>query len=143
MNKFKGESLMNKRLLMICFAIGMLMLASIACEASASTANITSATLTADPATGTEVTSFTPDQTFYVSVVLANAPDTTKVKAVWYTVDDAGAATKIAEKEIVGSGSPINFNATNNAGPWPEGKYRVEIYLNDKVNKTIDFTVAQ
>jgi outer membrane usher protein FimD/PapC len=63
------------------------------------------------------------------------------VKAVWYTVDDAGTATKIAEKEIVGSGSPITFNAANNAGPWPAGKYRVEIYLNDAVNKTIDFSV--
>ena len=132
---------MNKRLLMIGFAIGILLLASIACEASASTASITSATLTADPASGAETTTFTPDQTFYVSVVLANAPDSTKVKAVWSSVDDAGAATKLAEKEIVGSGSPINFNAANNAGPWPAGKYRVEIYLNDTLNKTIDFSV--
>ena len=134
---------MNKRLLMIGLAIGMLMLASIACEASASTANITSITLTADPASGVETTTFTPDQTFYATVVLANAPDSTKVKAVWYQVDEAGAAAKLAEKEIVGSGSPINFNATNNAGPWPAGNYRVEIYLNDKVNKTIDFSVAE
>ncbi len=134
---------MNKRFLMIGFAIGMLLLSSIACEASASTANITSVTLTADPASGAETTSFTPDQTFYATVVLANAPDSTKVKAIWYSVDEAGAATKLADKEIVGSGSPINFNAANNAGPWPTGNYRVEIYLNDTVNKTIDFSVAE
>ena len=132
---------MNKRFLMIGLAIGMLVLASLACDASVSTAAISSVTLTADTTTGVATTTFTPDQTFYVTVVLANAPDTTKVKAVWYTVDDAGTATKIAEKEIVGSGSPINFNASNNAGPWPVGKYRVEIYLNDAVNKTIDFSV--
>ena len=132
---------MNKRFLLIGLAIGMLVLASLACDASVSTAAISSATLTADTATGAATTTFTPDQTFYCVVVLANAPDTTKVKAVWYTVDDAGTATKIAEKEIVGSGSPINFNASNNAGPWPVGKYRVEIYLNDAVNKTIDFSV--
>jgi hypothetical protein len=134
---------MTKRLLMICFAIGMLMLASIACEASASTANISSVVLTADPSNPTETTTFTPDQTFYAVVTLANAPDTTKVKAVWSSVDDAGAATQLAEKEIVGSGSPITFNAANNAGPWPAGKYRVEIFLNDKSNKVIDFSVGE
>jgi outer membrane usher protein FimD/PapC len=74
-------------------------------------------------------------------VVLANAPDTTKVKAVWYTVDAAGAATKLVENEIVGSASPINFKASNSAGPWPSGNYRVEIYLNDKLNNTLDFAV--
>src|SRR4051812_19198327 len=102
---------MNKRLLLIGFAIGMLVFASLACEASASTATITSATLSADSSGTPETTSFTPDQTFYCVVALANAPDTTKVKAVWSSVDDAGAATKLAEKEIVGSGSPITFNA--------------------------------
>ncbi len=131
---------MTKRLLMICFAIGMLMLASIACEASASTANISSVVLTADPATAAATTTFTPDQTFYAVVTLANAPDTTKVKAVWSSVDDAGTATQLAEKEIVGSASPISFNATN-SNPWPAGKYRVDIYMNDTINKTIDFTV--
>lgn len=130
---------MNKRLLMICCAIAALMLASIACETSASTANISSVVLTTDPASGTPTTTFSPDQVFYAVVTLNNAPDSTKTKAVWYTVD-AGAATQIAEKEVVGSGSPITFNASN-SDLWPAGAYRVEIYLNDKVNNTIDFTV--
>jgi hypothetical protein len=132
---------LNKRTLLISFAIGMLVLASLACDASVSSATITSATLTTDSAGATATTTFTPDQTFYCAVVLANAPDTTKVKAVWYTVDAAAAATKIAEKEIVGSGSPIIFNASNSAGPWPSGNYRVEVYLNDKLDKTLDFAV--
>jgi len=132
---------MNKRFLLIGLAIGMLVLASLACDVSASTAAITSATLTADTTTGAATTTFTPDQTFYCVVVLANAPDTTKVKAVWYTVDDAGTATKLTETEIVGSASPINFKLTANTPPWPVGKYRVEIYLNDTLNKTIDFSV--
>lgn len=131
---------MNKRLLMIFFAVAALMLASIACEGSASTANISSVVLTADPASGTPTTTFTPDQTFYAVVTLNNAPDSTKTKAVWYTVDESGAATQIAEKEVVGGGSPITFNASNSSA-WPAGAYRVEIYLNDKVNNTIDFTV--
>jgi len=133
---------MNKRLLMICFAIAMLVLASIACEASVSTANISSATMVVDPSTGEETSVYSPDQTFYCVVVLENAPDDTKVKAVWYQVDDSGSATQFAEKEIVGSGSPITFNASNSNG-WPGGSYRVEIYLNDKVDKTLDFSVEE
>lgn len=133
---------MNKRLLMIFLAISMLMLASIACEASASTASITSVVLTADKDNPADTTTFTPDQTFYAVVTLANAPDSTKVKAVWSTVDEAGKATQLIDKEIVGSGSPIIFNASNSNG-WPVGAYRVEILLNDKTNKTIDFTVSQ
>ena len=133
---------MNKRLLAICFAIGALLLASLACEVSASTAKISSAIMTADSASGVETATFKPDQTFLCVVVLDNAPDSTKVKAVWYSVDDAGAATKFVEKEIVGSGSPITFNATNN-GPWPVGKYKVEIYLDDKLDKTLEFSVAE
>jgi len=131
----------NKRNLLIGFVISLLMLASLACEASASTATISSATLTSDSAGATATTSYAPDATFYCAVALANAPDTTKVKAVWYAVDDAGTATKFAEKEIVGSGTPIIFNASNTAGPWPVGKYRVEVYLNDKLDKTLDFAV--
>lgn len=131
---------MNKRLVMIFFAIGALMLASIACEASASTANISSVVLTADKDNPVDTTSFTPDQTFYAIVTLANAPDSTKVKAAWTYTDEAGTVTPIGEKEIVGSASPIVFNASPTTA-WPAGKYRVEIFLNDKTNKTIDFTV--
>jgi len=133
---------MNKRLLLIGFAISMLVFASLACEASASTANISSATLTADAAGGAETAVFTPDQTFYCVVVLANAPDSTKVKAVWYSVDDTGAATQLAEKEVVGSGSPITFNASASA-PWPVGNYKVELYLNDKLDRTLEFAVQE
>ncbi len=127
---------------MIFFAIGMLMLSSIACEASVSSASITSVVLTADKDNPAETTAFTPDQTFYAVVALSNAPDSTKVKAIWSAVDEAGTATQLAEKEIVGGASPIVFNASN-SNPWPAGAYRVEILLNDKVDKTIDFTVEE
>jgi hypothetical protein len=142
MNKFSRRSFMNKRFIMIGLTIGMLVFASLACEASVSTATISSATLTADPASGAETTVFTPDQTFYYIVELANAPDTTKVKAVWYAVDDAGAATQLAEKEVVGSGSPITFNASN-SNLWPAGNYKVELYLNDKLDRTQEFAVEE
>ena len=124
----------------IGIALAMLVFASLACETSVSTAGISSAKLTTDSAGTAETKTFTPDQTFYLVAELANAPSDTKLKAVWYTVDDAGTATKLAEKEIVGSDSPVIFNASN-SNAWPTGNYKVELYLNDKLNQTLEFTV--
>ena len=118
----------------------ILAISTVACEFSASTASISSAKLTADTTAAAETAVFKADQGFYDIVTTANAPDTTKVKAVWFKVDDAGAATQIIDKEVVGSGSPITFSATN-ANPWPVGKYKVELYLNDKLDRTQEFSV--
>ena len=131
---------MNKRMVFIVMALGMLVFASLACETSVSTAGISSAKLTTDSAGTAQTTTYTPDATFYLVAELANAPSDTKVKAVWYALDEAGAATNLAEKEIVGSDSPVIFNASN-SNPWPAGKYKVELYLNDKLNQTLEFTV--
>jgi hypothetical protein len=131
---------MNKRTLFAMIVIIALALTSVSCEFSVSTASISSAKLTADSTSGVETAVFKPDQTFYDIVSIANAPDTTKVKVVWYIVNDAGVATQIIDKEIVGSGSPIIFNATN-ANAWPVSKYKVELYLNDKLDRTQEFSV--
>lgn len=131
---------MNKRGIKILSAIGVLVLASLACEFSASTAKISNAVLTVDETGKAATTEFTTDQPFIYIVDLANAPDDTKVKAVWYSVDDAGTATQFVEKEMVTGKSPITFSATNN-GPWPVGKYKVELYLNDKLDRTQEFSV--
>jgi hypothetical protein len=131
---------MNKRSLMIVFVLGMLALSAVACEFSASTAAVKDAYLAADEAGTQKTTEFTTDQAFTFIVTQANAPDDTKLKAVWYSVDEAGKATQFVEKEMVTGGSPVTFTATNN-GPWPVGKYKVELYLNDKLDRSLEFSV--
>ena len=130
---------MTKRFWSIVMVVVTLALASLACEFSASTASIQSAKLTADPKGGSATTTFASNQAFYYVVEMSNAPDSTKVKAVWSFIDN-GNAQQFVEKEIVGSGSPITFSATN-ANPWPAGKYKVELYLDDKLNRTDEFSV--
>lgn len=125
----------------IILAIGMLVLATLACEFSASTANIKEAYLATDESGSTKTTEYTQDQPFIFIVTQANAPDDTKVKAVWYSVDEAGKATQFVEKEMVTGESPIIFTATNN-GLWPVGKYKVELYLNGKLDRTVEFSVT-
>jgi hypothetical protein len=38
-----------------------------------------------------------------------------------------------------GSGS-VHFDLSNN-GLWPVGKYKVDIFLNDNLERTLEFTV--
>jgi hypothetical protein len=131
---------MKKRNWMILFSLAVLALSAMACEFSATTATIKDAYLVTDESSGQKTTSYTQDQPFVFVVEQANAPDDTKVKAVWYSVDESGKATQFVEKEMTTGGSPVTFSATNN-GPWPIGNYKVELYLNDKLNKTLEFSV--
>ncbi len=133
---------MNKRVLPIILFLSALVLASLACGASVSTANISGAYLTADENGSGQTTEFTQDQTFYAIAKLANAPDDTKVKAVWYAVavDGVDANTLLDSAEMTGGDQALTFKLSNSQ-LWPAGKYKVELYLNDKLDKTLEFNV--
>jgi hypothetical protein len=126
----------------IFLCVLVLVLASLACEASASTANITDAFMTSDDAGTAKTNVFAPGDIFYCQVALANAPDDTKVKAVWTAVEAQGESpnTVILEKELVTGLSSITFNLSLNSA-WPVGQYKVDLYLNDKLDRTITFSV--
>lgn len=120
----------------------VLLLASLACNFGVSTANIKEAKMYRDSEGTQATTTFTPQDTFYCIVDLANAPDDTKVKAVWTAVDVEGNEpnTLIDEAEMEYGSGTLTFDLTNN-GPWPAGKYKVEIYLNDTLDRTLEFAV--
>lgn len=129
----------------------MLLLALFVSACSASTANIPSAVLAKGYANGQATdpgTTFAPTDTVHAVVQVANAPDDTKVKAVWTAVDavDASGAPikdqKVIEKEVTikDVGSSIDFTFIPNS-PFPVGKYKAEIYLDDKLDKTLNFDI--
>ncbi len=132
--------------------IALLFIPLLACEFSVSTASITNAVMSRDvkgdnfePVGITDT--YPPDQgKFHAVVSISSAPSDTKVKAVWTAVDVGAAAapnTKIDETEVEAEGTRnIDFSLTPNAGRWPPGSYQVDIYLNDKLNRTLKFTVA-
>ena len=118
-----------------------LLLVVLACGGSVTTASIASAKMAADSNGTQETTVFSQDQTFYCIVELANAPDDTKVKAVWTAVNAEGQEPNllIDQAEATGSGT-LTFNLTNDQ-LWPVGTYKVDLYLNDTLDRTIQFEV--
>lgn len=115
---------------------------------SASTANIPSAVLAKGYANGQATdpgTTLAPTDTVHAVVQVANAPDDTKVRAVWTAVDAGGGQIKdqkVVEKEVLikDVGSSIDFTFVPDK-PFPVGKYKAEIFLDDKLDKTLNFDI--
>jgi hypothetical protein len=123
--------------------VSTLVLAAIACGGSFSTASIRRAWLSAESSGSPETTEFSQDQlTFYLLVELANAPDDTTLKAVWTAVDAEGTDPDflIDESELTSSDGTITFNLTNDQ-LWPAGSYKVDLYLNGELDRTLTFEV--
>ena len=126
----------------ILLALMVLFLSVLACEASASTANISDAWLSTDEAGSERVTVFAQDVVFYAQVDLQNAPDDTVLKAVWTAVEaqDTEPNLVITETELATGSGQVQFTLSND-NLWPIGKYKVDIYMNDQLAKTLDFEV--
>lgn len=96
------------------------------------------------------VKSFKSDDTFAVLVFLSEAKIGTKLKAVWTLVDAGGKQDQeILEKKVeltpeaiegVKEANRINFSLAPNE-PFPTGDYKVEIYLNGDLAKTVPFKI--
>lgn len=94
-------------------------------------------------------TAFTADApkiyAFYIGEAL-KAGD--KVKGVWIAEDVGDVApkdSKIDEATLVAE-TPTDHSAFSLSKPtngWPIGKYRVEIYVNDKLAETLKFTISK
>ncbi len=130
--------------LFLTMCAAFLVLALAACSFSASTANISDAKMATDKDGKNPTKVFSPKDTFYCVANLNNAPDDTKVKAVWIAADVKGVKpdTEIKQVSAKGGGPKLRFDLSNN-GPWPTGKYEVDLYLNDakKPTKTLKFEV--
>lgn len=131
----------SRKLLFVFLILGLM---TMACGFSASTANIKEAYMSVDEA-GTEQTSTYPqDSEFYCIVTLANAPEDTTLKAVWIAVDAEDVEPDFIIDEVsttMGDGT-VPFILTNDS-LWPLGKYKVDLYLNDELNQTLNFEVQE
>ncbi|MEW6737493.1 MAG: hypothetical protein AB1489_39795 [Acidobacteriota bacterium] len=113
----------------------LLSLLTISC--SFSTANIGSAVMAKDVKSDTKEpvnvtnTYDASDKILHCVVKLANAPDSTKVRARWIAVKAEGVEPnfKITESDITAGSGNVDFTLTPGASGFPAGDYKVEIYL--------------
>lgn len=114
----------------------------LACGFNVSTANIADAWMATDESGSTRVTSYGQSDVFYAMVDLRNAPDSTSLKAVWTAVNAEGVpANEVINETTATMGSGLlHFKLTNDS-LWPTGEYKVDIYLNDKLDRTLRFEV--
>ena len=123
-------------------ALMALILSSLACEFSASTANISDAWMSTDEDGAERVTEFAQEAVFYAQVDLQNAPDDTTLKAVWIAVEvqDTDPNFVINETEFATGDGLVHFTLSND-NLWPTGKYKVDLYMNGELASTLDFEV--
>jgi len=134
---------MIKKQSIIIMLIAALTLVTLACGGTISTANIKSARLSVNESGSPEMTTFNQDDlTIYLAITLANAPDDTVVKTSWIAADVEGVDlnTLIDETELTSGDGELYFNIANNQ-LWPLGQYKVEIYLNDKLDRTLEYQI--
>lgn len=91
--------------------------------------------------------SFPADQNIFHAVVgLKDAPTGTRVQVQWMVIDDGNASeadTRMAQFELTTEGTRnLDFTFKPNGGSLPLGKYRADIYLNGKLNQSLDFSVV-
>jgi len=134
---------MKKGMFRFVLAAMALVLATVACNFSSSTANIRDAYMARDEAGTDRTTVFAQQDVFYCIVEVANAPEDTTVKAVWtaVNVENTEPNTLIDEYELTTTDAILPFNLVNSQGRWPPGTYKVEIYLNGTLDRTLDFEV--
>lgn len=134
----------------LAISLGLLVFVALACNFSASTANISDLKVAKDGA-GTQTTSsFAPGDTIYAVATISNAPGAVKVKGR-LTVEDVEGEDKGPipglEKtlDLPGSGT-ATYTFTPPASGFPKGKYKVEVFMineagEEKDQKSASFAV--
>jgi len=133
-----------KKLLPVLLAVMALVASSLAC--SFGELGLSNARMAFDQ-DGKNVTSaFSPSDVFYAVSDLNNAPQGTVVEARWIAVDAEDTEPNlefqtqtldITEESFTGT---IYFQLSND-GPWPVGQYKVDLYLNDALAQSVEFSV--
>jgi hypothetical protein len=130
-----------KRVLLLL--IGTFVVTSLACGFNFSTANISEATMAKDPDGNEPTTTFNQDDIFYAVVELSNASDSTTVKASWVAVEVEGVdpGQVIDEVDLTSGSGQFKFDLSNDK-LWPTGSYKVDLYLNDELDRSLPFEVV-
>ncbi len=88
---------------------------------------------------------FAGNAVFHAIVAIQNAPANTSFRASWYATDAMPAATC---NQLLDSSSTSSYGTRNidfalaPTAVWPAGRYRVEIYVNEVLDRWVAFEVS-
>lgn len=122
-----------------------LLFSTLACNFSFSTARIENARLSSDERGERSNKVFGQDDTIFLVGNLKNAPDDTKLKTSWMVIDAAGASSGsiINETEIIAGSGLFEFSLQNNNSLWSPGNYQVDLYMDNVLNQSFEYSVEQ
>jgi len=135
-----------KNKFVVLIAVFSLVASSLACAALNTEMGISNLRMALDQDGDNVTSTFSPTDVFYAVADLANAPQGTKVDAKWIAVNAADAEPNlefqtqtldITEETFTGE---IYFQLSNDT-PWPAGQYKVDLYLNDTLAQSVEFSV--
>jgi hypothetical protein len=136
----------------LALALGLMLAAVLACNFSATTANLSSLKIGKDQEVKSEANEFKPSDVVYAVAQVSNTSDTHKVTARVLFDDvkgqDSGKVVPGLETTLdVPGARPVMLNFTGPGKNWPNGRYKIEVTMKDKDGKQIDqktgtFTVA-
>jgi hypothetical protein len=134
---------MKHLMVILSLAALCMLLITASCSFSVSTARVENAHTARDQVGKDPTSQFAPSDAFFLAGDLANASDDTRLKTVWTAVEAQGVDPNmlIKESEVTGGSGPFWFTLTSTSGQWPAGKYKVELYMNDKLEQTLEFQV--
>lgn len=137
----------SNQILALALVVGV----ALACNFSASTANISGLKLGKDKTVAQETSSFAPSDTVYALTTISNAPGALKVTGRLVIEDVAGQETGPIPGlertiDLPGSGT-ATFTFTPPPTGFPKGKYKVEVLMlnengEQKDQKAASFTVS-
>lgn len=133
---------MSNKKITLGLVITLLIILTASCGFSFTTANFASAKMAKDPEGDQPTTTFAPEDTFYAVIDLDNAPEGTTVRAEWTAVDVEGTEpnTAIDAAELTTGTNQLHFTLENDT-PWPEGDYKVDLFIDGELEKTLAFEV--
>ena len=131
----------------LVLALGLMLSAVLACNFSATTANISSLKITKDEGGKTETSEFKPSDVVYAVAQISNTSDKHKVKARVLYDDvrgqDSGKLVPGLETTLDVPGAvPVTLNFTGPGKNWLAGRYKVEVTMTDDAGKQIDQKTA-
>jgi len=142
---------MRKKRWDLTLGLGVLLATALACNFSATTANISSLKLSKDKAAATEASSFAAADTIYAVAVISNAPDKLKAKGRLSAEQveglDAGPIPGAETTLDLPGSATATFTFTPPPGGWPAGTYKVDVLMlneagEQKDQKSATFTVS-